>query len=94
MKIKHFAGYGTVDAVKVSRKVKDGLVTLVVKVSGDHEWGLYRPYDDVVDWLVKRFDKKWYESKRPGYERHVNFTGQCGISGGVEYCIYTFQYFE
>lgn len=44
MKIKHFAGYGSVNAVKLSKKnITDTFgnekVELVVKVSGNHEWG-------------------------------------------------------
>ncbi len=54
MRIKHWQGYGTVDAKKITG---DG-TTLHIKVSGNHEWGLRR--DDLYDlfnWLVKRFDK-------------------------------------
>ena len=55
MKIKHFAGYGCVNAKKISDK--DG--NLVVEVVGDHEWGLRRTDEyDVFNWLVKRFTKK------------------------------------
>lgn len=54
MKIKHWAGYGSVTARKVS--YKDNV--LVVEVKGNHERGLVREYkSDVFDWLVKRFDK-------------------------------------
>lgn len=52
MKLKHWQGYGTVNAVKVE-KTKD---SIVVKVEGDHEYGLVR--DDVYDakkWLLERF---------------------------------------
>lgn len=53
-KIKHWQGYGSVDA-KVLKKTND---TLVVRVSGNHEYGLdcdkYDTYR-VYDWLVKRF---------------------------------------
>lgn len=54
MKLKHWQGYGTVDA----RRVKDPRCTLHVKVSGNHEWGIRR--DDLYDlynWLVRRFDR-------------------------------------
>ena len=54
VKLKHWQGYGTVDA----RRVKDPRVTLHVKVSGNHEWGLRRDdLYDVYNWLVKRFDR-------------------------------------
>lgn len=55
MKIKHFAGYGCVNAKKISDK--DGI--LIVEVKGNHEWGLRRTDRyDVFNWLVKRFTKK------------------------------------
>lgn len=55
MKIKHWQGYGTVNAVKVNC---DRGEVLHIKVTGDHEYGLER--DDMYDatrWLAKRFDK-------------------------------------
>jgi len=55
MKIKHYQGYGVVNAKKVSADAD----TLVVRVSGEHEYGLVRDDKyDVFNWLVKRFDKK------------------------------------
>ena len=66
MKIKHFAGYGCVNAVKI-KHVKTGENTkqIVINVSGNHERGLYRNDTyDIYNWLVKRFcnDCKDYQS--------------------------------
>lgn len=59
MKLKHWQGYGTIDAKRVSnKKNKNGTKTLVISVTGMHEYGLVR--DDAYDvfrWLVKRFAK-------------------------------------
>lgn len=59
MKLKHFAGYGTITATKVSkRKNKQGKTILQVKVIGNHECGLIR--DDIYTlktWLIDRFDR-------------------------------------
>lgn len=56
MKIKHFAGYGTVNATKI----KDTNHTLHIRVEGDHECGVKRnDLYDVFNWLVKRFDKQF-----------------------------------
>ena len=58
MKIKHWQGYGCVNARKVKKTTKNGTTTLVVEVTGNHEWGLVR--NDMYDlkrWLVERFDK-------------------------------------
>ena len=54
MKIKHWAGYGCVDA----KRIKNASCTLHVRVHGDHECGLRRDDDyDLFNWLVRRFDK-------------------------------------
>ena len=59
MKIKHFAGYGSVEAKKTStRNLPDGTREIVVTVTGNHERGLDRDDKyDLFSWLVKRFDK-------------------------------------
>lgn len=55
MRIKHWAGYGCVNA----QRIKNASCTLHVRVQGDHERGLRRDDDyDLFYWLVKRFDKK------------------------------------
>lgn len=59
MKIKHWQGYGCVNAKKVDEFVT-GYNTRVVmiKVEGNHEYGLHR--DDIYDvfnWLMKKFAK-------------------------------------
>ena len=56
MKIKHWAGYGTVTAKKMPN---DG-ATLHVRVRGDHECGIHRDEWDasgLYRWLVQKFDK-------------------------------------
>jgi hypothetical protein len=56
MKIKHFAGYGTVTAQKMDPQG----AKLHIRVSGSHERGLAVPEWDtylLFNWLVKRFDK-------------------------------------
>lgn len=57
MKIKHFTGYGCVNAVKIYNENN----ILIVKVTGNHEQGLncYRDWDTLLlfNWIVKRFDK-------------------------------------
>ena len=42
MKIKHWQGYGCVNATKVKMKTKNGLRNLIIRVSGNHEYGLSR----------------------------------------------------
>jgi len=61
MKIRHYQGYGCVNARKISNVGN----VLVVEVRGEHECGLVRDDNyDVFNWLVKRFDKtrkEWTE---------------------------------
>lgn len=61
MKIKHWQGYGFVNAECIK---KQNLSTLLdtrimrIKVKGNHEWGLLREDAyDVKRWLLEKFDK-------------------------------------
>lgn len=61
MKIKHWQGYGSVNATCVAKEMVSALADvriIHIKVKGNHEWGLIR--DDVYDvkrWLLDKFDK-------------------------------------
>ena len=94
MKIKHFAGYGCVNA----RKCKDSLPSMLhIEVEGNHEWGLVREDDyDLFQWIVSRFDKRFpdYQSWhmrdpiidiRPGWRTDPNL-------GVIDTCDYYFYY--
>ena len=97
MKIKHFAGYGSVEAKKVSKTTfKDEYgekkTKLVVSVKGNHEWGLVR--DDIYDvkhWLFDRFEKNFsgdeFEISMTIKDDYIN---ENGID--VEVATYTFVY--
>ena len=97
MKIKHFAGYGSVEAKKVSKTAfKDEYgekkTKLVVSVKGDHEWGLVR--DDIYDakrWLFDRFEKNFsgniYDIRMTIKDDYINENGMY-----VEVATYTFVY--
>lgn len=88
MKIKHWQGYGSVNAVKV----KDDSCTLHVKVTGNHECGLERDDQyDLFNWLVKRFDKtipdyKTFAAKNPKIVIKNNY------GSDVDVCDYYFTY--
>lgn len=94
MRIKHWQGYGTVTAKKISKKVKDGETTLVVKVNGNHEWGLVREdIYDLKEWLIDRFDK----SAKDVSPYSIDYDYEDGYATAAdgcdeEYCIYTFTY--
>ena len=88
MKIKHWQGYGTVTATKI----KDKNFDLVVKVVGNHEWGIHRDDEyDLFNWIVKRFDKSQTDymtfHRRFPMIQIVN-----GYENGQETCTYYFNY--
>ena len=92
MRIKHFAGYGCVDAKKLSRfKVSTGDTVLKVRVTGNHECGLLRndPYD-LKWWLIERFDKaaKNIDPYTIAYEYNYDFDYETN----KDVCDYTFVY--
>lgn len=88
MQIKHWQGYGKVEA----KRIKDNSCTLHVRVKGNHEWGLVRDDEyDLFNWLVKRFDKTIadameFHRKRP----HIIY--MTGYEDGIETCDYMFVY--
>lgn len=90
MKIKHWQGYGTVEAKRMRGKDFD----LIVTVSGNHEWGLRR--DDMYDlfnWLVKKFDKSvadmdWLEFRKLRPEVYIAEWEY----DGIDRCQYKFRY--
>lgn len=95
MKIKHFAGYGTVTA----RKIKNGSCTLHVRVEGNHECGLERDAWDtygLYEWLVKRFDRSvkdavsWSKS-HPIIDIRSDFRTD-PVLGVIDTCDYYFTY--
>lgn len=63
MKIKHWQGYGCVNAVRV----KDKKHTLHIRVTGNHEYGIEAQDLHVYNWLIRKFDKsikdeiQWYK---------------------------------
>ena len=66
MKLKHWQGYGTVNAKRVSNtKNDDGTKTLEISVTGMHEYGLVRNDTyDIHRWLVARFAKDCPDYRR------------------------------
>ena len=85
MKIKHWQGYGTVEAVKV----KDNTCDLHIRVTGNHEWGLERnDAYDVFRWLVKRFKRNIGDDCR--IIKNIRMVSGYKKENGlyVEYCDY------
>jgi len=81
MKLKHWQGYGSVNAVKVEDKPTE----VVIEVTGQHECGLVR--NDVYDakrWLLDRLCPK-YKTIKPYYIRMFVYSEHSGKA------LYTFR---
>ena len=92
MKIKHFQGYGSVQAKKLSKTTIGNKTKLVVEVKGNHEWGLVR--DDIYDakrWLFDRFEKNFNGND---YDIEMTIKDDYVREGNidVEVATYTFVY--
>ena len=93
MRIKHFSGYGNVNAVKLKHETTiDGMKRVVIKVSGNHERGVYRNDTyDIFNWLVKRFCKDCLEySKIYTMETYLGYDIVNG--NGTDTCTYVIKY--
>ena len=97
MKIKHFVGYGTVNATKLNniviyKSLTETIKRVTIKVTGNHEWGLYRNDTyDIYNWIVKRFCKDCND-----YRNIINI-GICldyELINNIDtkICIYTIDY--
>ena len=67
MKIKHFAGYGSVQAKKTATHKNKDITTVTIVVSGNHEQGLGYRYDDkdsITRWLAPRFIKDLTDNRQ------------------------------
>ena len=72
MRIKHFAGHGSVNAKKIALFKRDNITTLIIDVSGDHEQGL-KPYiiEDTIKWIAARFYNHVLDI--PAYKIHIGY---------------------
>ena len=97
MKVKHFAGYGSVEVKKISKKpIINGYgekkTKMVLRVKGNHEWGIVRnDIYDVRKWIFDKFEKNFkgndYDIDMSIEDDYIN---ENGID--VEVATYTFVY--
>jgi len=93
MKVKHFAGYGSVEAKKIGQRKEGELKTVVVRVRGNHERGLlcFDRYD-FVRWLGKKVIKD-LEDERCIVRYATNECYEIAEDGNdVETCTYYVTY--
>lgn len=90
MKIKHWQGYGSVEAKKLSLTVKNKIAELRIKVSGNHEYGIELTDEyDIANWLVKRFDKSFTDYRKIiDIETEMDYD----IDRSCEICYYCITY--
>ena len=89
MKLKHWAGYGTMNAKKTSLiRYPNGMTELKIRLSANHEQRLDRDDAyDVAEKLVKRFDKAFAD-----WREITSIRTTLGEENGVETCDYTITY--
>ena len=97
MRVKHFAGYGSVEVKKVSKKpiingYGENKTKMVLQVKGNHEWGLVRAdIYDVKRWIFDKFEKNfkgdYYDI---AMDVHDDYIKENGLD--VEVATYTFVY--
>lgn len=97
MKVKHFAGYGSVEVKKESKttftnEYGEKKTKLVLVVKGNHEWGIVR--DDIYDvkrWIFDKFEKNFtgndYDIAMTVQDDYIKENGL-----DVEVATYTFIY--
>ena len=97
MRIKHFAGYGSVEVKKVSKKpivneYGENKTELVLRVKGNHEWGLVRnDIFDVKRWLFDKFEKNFTKDEYDiCMDIKSDYVNENGLD--VEVATYTFVY--
>lgn len=97
MKIKHFAGYGSVDVKKVFKKTftnewGEKKNKMVLSVKGNHECGIVRnDIYDVKHWIFDKFEKNF---KGEYYDINMTIKDDYVKDNGldVEVATYTFIY--
>ena len=94
MKIKHWQGYGTVTAKKVSlEKQENGPRVIRILVSGNHECGIEcNDNYTLTNWLLKRFDKDAKESPTFDYRNIISASYESDVINKTDTCEYTIEY--
>jgi len=76
MKIKHWQGYGAINAKKISDvRINDSMSKLTIQLSGNHEYGLVRDDKyDIFNWLLNKGQR--FATKIKDYRDilHINIT--------------------
>lgn len=93
-RIKHFQGYGSVGAEVISRPKKGKSGTLIIKVVGNHEYGLEVNYRDnymLAKWLGGPALGKFTEKDVISYSSHSFYVENKEKNITEENCLYTIE---
>lgn len=93
MKIKHWQGYGTVTAKKISlEKQENGHRIIRILVSGNHECGIEcNDKYTLTNWLLKRFDKD-VKGIPYDYRNIISTSYKSDVINKTDTCEYTIEY--
>lgn len=92
MKIKHWQGYGCVNAKKISMTKEKGITRLHIRVSGNHEYGVeIRDQCTVNHWLIPHFDKTFPDYD---YRRIDTMRTEMDYDSEPEACDYYIEYHD
>ena len=95
MNIKHFSGYGTVEAKKIASNYKPETEqkTIHIRVKGNHECGIIREDSyDIANWLLSKFDKVEFPKNNIKSEKIKTYRIEPGCEDGTETCDYYVTY--
>jgi len=97
MRIKHWQGYGTVEATKLVKRTRDGKTFITIKVKGNHEWGIHRDDRyDVSRWLLPKFCKEFKTGEKD--YRDIEYFALCDgwekdeNGNRIDTCLYEIQF--
>lgn len=102
LKLKHFAGYGFVEAEKTGEYLRAGRTIRTIRVIGNHERGLQSEYHEdyeLFNWLVKHFLTGNEIERGVTYrdviclQKNLGWLDEPGVLPGQrkEYCDYVFS---
>ena len=94
MKLKHWQGYGTINATRIGKIEKNNdMRTIKIHVFGNHEYGIVtHDKEFVANWLLARFDKETKNTTFRPYRDIQDITTHEYIENGTDVCDYTIRY--
>ena len=90
MRIKHWQGYGTLNAVRTNTTTNGDNKIMTIMVSGNHEYGLAcTDKYNIFNWLLRKFDKTASDYR---CIEHVKITSDYDHDHKCDTCCYVIEY--